>query len=126
MIELLRRLFKITHPITRNAARACILLNLFAWPGLGSVLAERFSGWFQMLLSMSGVLMVIAGFFQFTTMIWEETRYPTWQDRFVWLALGGATAFACAWIWSLITSLSIFKKAVPAATPPKMKGPPPL
>lgn len=125
MSEGLRRFLKITHPITKNGARTCMLLNLCAWPGLGSRLAERKVGYLQMLLSLGGLLAVVSAMFQFMGMIWQETRYPTWHDRFVWFAIGGFGAFALAWVWSLFTSLSIRDSAV---TPPKRdpNTPPPL
>ncbi|HEY1171487.1 MAG TPA: hypothetical protein VGH19_08975 [Verrucomicrobiae bacterium] len=113
MLELLRKMLKVSYPIDRKSARTCLLLNVAAWPGLGSVLAERFSGWLQMILSLGGLLMVASSLFQFMTMLWEETRYPTMQDRFVRVAICGALAFAAAWVWSLITSLSVCSKAVP-------------
>lgn len=121
MIELLRRWLKVTHPVDRNGARTCLLLNLGAWPGLGSVLAGRVSGYGQMLLSLGGVLTVIAALFRFMAMMWEETRYPTWRDAFVWMALGGLGAFLLAWFWALGTSLAIRSQAVtaPKADPDK-------
>jgi uncharacterized membrane protein YGL010W len=125
MSEGLRKFLKITDPITKDGARTCILLNLCAWPGLGSRLAKRNVGHLQMLLSLSGLLCVVSSLFQFMGMIWQETRYPTWHDRFVWLALGGFGAFALAWVWSFFTGLSIRDSAV---TPPKHDPnmPPPL
>jgi hypothetical protein len=125
MIELLRRWLKITHPLDRSSARTCLLLNLGAWPGLGSVLAGRFSGWLQMLLSLGGLLVVIAALFRFMGMLMDETRYPTWQDSFVWMAIGGFAAFVAAWIWSLLTGLAIRSQAV-ATVKPDPNQPPPL
>ncbi len=125
MIELLRRWLKVTQPIDRNGARTCLLLNLGAWPGLGSVLAGRFSGWLQMMLSLGGLLVVVAALFRFMGMLMDETRYPTWQDSFVWMAIGGFASFAIAWVWSLLTSLSIRARAV-TTVKPNPNQPPPL
>lgn len=125
MIELLRRWLKVTQPIDRTGARTCLLLNLGAWPGLGSVLAGRFSGWLQMMLSLGGLLVVVAALFRFMGMLMDETRYPTWQDSFVWMAIGGFASFAIAWVWSLLTSLSIRARAV-TTVKPNPNQPPPL
>jgi len=126
MIELLRRWLKVTQPIDRTGARTCLLLNLGAWPGLGSVMAGRVSGWLQMVLSLGGLLVVVAALFRFMGMLMDETRYPTWQDSFVWMAIGGFAAFVAAWIWSLLTSLSIRAGAVVTPGKPDPNRPPPL
>ena len=126
MSEGLRKLLKITQPITRDGARMCLLVNLCAWPGLGSVLARRRIGYVQMLLAVGGLFTVVSALYKFMGMIWEETRYPTWHDHFVLQAIGGIGAFVMSWIWSFVTSLSIRKEAV---TPPPMRDPtkpPPL
>jgi hypothetical protein len=124
MIELLRRWLKITYPVDQNSARACLLLNLGAWPGLGSVLARRASGWAQMILSLGGLVTVIAALFKFTGMMIDETRYPTWKDGFVWMAIGGLAAFVVSWFWSLITSLSVRSQAVPTVKRNPSQPPP--
>jgi hypothetical protein len=124
MIELLRRWLKVTQPVDRTGARTCLLLNLGAWPGLGSVLAGRFSGWLQMMLSLGGLLVVVAALFRFMGMLMDETRYPTWKDSFVWMAIGGFAAFALAWGWSLFTSLSIRARAGTTVKPDPNRPPP--
>jgi hypothetical protein len=122
----LRKLLKITDPITRDGARTCLLVNVCGWPGLGSVLARRSIGYVQMLLALGGLFTVVSALYRFMEMIWEETRYPTWHDHFVWLGIVGVSAFVLSWIWSLITSLAIRKGAV--MPPPKRDPtkPPPL
>lgn len=111
MSEGIRKFFKITHPLTPDAARTCMLLNICAWPGLGSRLAERKAGYVQMLMSLGGVFLFASALYQFMGMIWEETRYPTWHDAFVWKALCAIGVFLAAWVWSLFTSFSVIAEA---------------
>lgn len=125
MQSTLARWLNIKWPLDEKGARGCLLLNLIAWPGLGSVLARRKSGFIQMFLSLAGLFSVVFGLQRFMAMIWEETRYPTWKDDFVWLGIGGVSAFAFSWLWALFTSFSIRKSvsnppARPLGTPPPM------
>ena len=117
MQSTLARWLNIKWPLDQKGAQGCLLLNLIAWPGLGSVLARRKCGIIQMLLSLAGLFSMVFGLQRFMAMIWEETRYPTWKDDFVWLGIGGVSAFAFSWLWALFTSFSI-RKSVPKASAP--------
>lgn len=116
----LARWLNIKWPLDEKAAQGCLLLNLLAWPGLGSLLARRKSGGIQMAMSLLGIFSVVWALQKFTAMMIDETRYPTWHDSFIWLAIGGVASFVLAWVWALFTSLSIRKEAIKNATPPPL------
>jgi len=95
--------------ISRTAARNATLLNLLATPGLGSLVARRwFEGIAQLLLSVAGFILVVVWFVRemipyYGEMFNDSPRTPVGLEM---LGLG-AGLFAAAWIWSLVTSLSL-------------------
>ena len=98
---------KISHAKARNAA----LLNLFATPGLGSLVAGRWlAGTGQLLLALLGFILVLVWFFKiiipYYSMMFGETQPPpiNWK-----VGEAGAGIFAVAWGWSLVTSISIYR-----------------
>jgi hypothetical protein len=99
-----------------------LAINLGATPGLGSFLAgHRLVGVFQMGLSVSGFISIMAWFWAFFRGAWGSVQAG---DSVVWppargLILGGAL-FGSAWLWSLVTSLQILReirKATPLILP---------
>lgn len=127
------KIFNIKWPLDEPSAKGCLLVNLVLWPGLGSTLARRKVGWIQMAMALSGLLSVVIALQMFMAMIWQETREPTWHDRFVWVAITGFGLFISSWIWGIITGFSIraeVKAAMakqPIAQPPNLPPtPPPL
>jgi 4a-hydroxytetrahydrobiopterin dehydratase len=98
----------ISRPKARNAA----LMNLLATPGLGSLMAGRvIAGMGQLALSVSGFVLVLVWFMQemvpyYSLMFSDEPQHPV---GFKMLKLG-AGLFALAWLWSLVTSVSLFRE----------------
>lgn len=120
MSATLTRIFNIKWPLDEKSAKTCMIINLAAWPGLGSTMGKRKAGWVQMVLSLVGLLMFAAGLERFMSMIWQETRYPKWSDHFVWYALGGVALFIISWIWSLFTGISMVSAAKQPRQPPAL------
>jgi hypothetical protein len=118
----LAKWLNIKWPLDEKSARGCLLVNLAFWPGLGSVLARRKSGWVQMAMAMGGLFTLFFALQQFMAMLMEETREPRWSDHFVWEAIIGVGLFAVAWIWGLFTGLSIRARV---GQPPKLPPVPP-
>jgi len=101
-------------PISRVKARNCALLNQLGTPGLGSLLAGRWlAGAFQLLLAVAGFGLILAWFgvtlFRFYQMM--ESSSETTSAAPSWLGVSGGGLFILAWIWSLITSISIMRHA---------------
>ncbi len=99
-------------PLSPARARNCALLNQFATPGLGSLLARRFVAGAGQL----GVFLV--GFVLFTLWFIEEMRQfygMMFSDAEPhvrhWLAFAGVGICAFAWLWSLVTSISLLREA---------------
>ncbi|MCX6886930.1 MAG: hypothetical protein NTX27_18035 [Verrucomicrobia bacterium] len=104
-------------PLSRTKARTCAVLNLLATPGLGSLLGrKRVEGVFQLLLAVAGFLLIVAWFlttlFRFYQLMDLHANVP--PNSPAWLGLWGAALFLVAWVWSLFTSISIWRGAGPA------------
>ncbi len=102
--------FEIKSPVlTRKKAVRCVLMNLLATPGLGSVMARRwFAGIGQLVLSLVGFVLMMVWFYELVIVQFYGQINGNVVVRPVgWIGLTGAILFAIAWFWSLVTSLSI-------------------
>lgn len=100
---------KLTPAVARNAA----LLNLLATPGLGSLVARRWlEGIGQLALSVIGFVLVVVWFVRimipYYRQMFSDTPAPVGGFK---LLAAGAGMFAAAWLWSLVTSLSLGRAA---------------
>ena len=104
---------KISHAKARNAS----LLNQLATPGLGSLVAGRWiAGIGQLVLSLTGFVLVMVWFVQemkryygqIGQMFGTTTTYQPVGLTNLWLGTG---LFALAWVWSLVTSFSLYREA---------------
>ena len=104
------------RPKNRRAlARNAALLNLLAWPGLGSLLAgERLVGLVQMAVFFAGFLVFCAWAFRNFSEYYQlmfgdvppEAFQLTWRLVPVWAGL-----CLLAWCWSLFTNVSLSRTA---------------
>ena len=102
---------KLSHAKARNAA----LLNQFATPGLGSLLAGRWlAGLGQLSLFLAGFVLYCFWAFNnmakyFSLMSFSEAP----PANFGWdrTATAGLALCVAAWLWSLVTSLSLLRQA---------------
>ena len=129
------KLFSPRAPLKPAKARNCALINLFATPGLGSLMAGRvIAGLGQLALALAGFVMIVAWFVETMIQFYGQiddfgtSREP---KSYAWLVAIGAVTFGAAWLWSLVTSLSLLRWAkteIPAGyerVPPRITGPPP-
>lgn len=99
-------------PLSRSAAWNAALLNQCATPGLGSLMAgRRAAGLGQLLLAVAGFGMVITWFLTFALQIYNELFNDAPRESVAWLGWAGAGLFIGAWVWSLVTSLSVLREA---------------
>ncbi len=121
------------HPLSRQTAWGCLTSNL-ALPGSGSLLAGRRSGYGQLVLAMAGLLMITI--FGLCFILWALANWSRLHDREadpvqslleIWMhlrwALLGFGIALLAWLWALMTSLSILNSAQKTAnsnSPPRL------
>src|SRR5215471_3303784 len=109
-----------TKPVSPARARNCFLINQFATPGLGSLLAGRYmSGAGQLILSLTGFGLVVGWFVCVTIQFVRVMDSGAQPESVAWLGIMGAIVFAIAWLWALSTSLQILRSArdTPQAPP---------
>src|SRR5436309_644679 len=121
------------QPLSRQTAWGCLTSNL-ALPGSGSLLAGRRSGYSQLVLAMAGLLVITI--FGLRFILWAlanwsrlhaleadpgESLLDIWM-HLRWALLGFGIALL-AWLWALMTSLSILNSVPKAANsnrPPRL------
>ena len=104
--------------ISPAKARNATLLNLFATPGLGSLVAGRFvAGLGQLLLALAGFTLVLVWFLKimvpYYSMMFSDAQPPPINWTFLW---AGTIIFIASWFWSLATSIDISRTASQAST----------
>jgi len=124
--------------ISPDAARACSSANC-VFPGLGSLMGGRPSGYLQMILTLAGF--GLTGIFGTKFLIWAVRN---WSELYgpqadpldtltqLWVAIRwaflGMVLFGFSWLWALTTSLGIRIKArqrgTPGSAPPIISPPP--
>jgi hypothetical protein len=125
-------------PLSPAAARNCFLMNQFATPGLGSLMGRRIlPGIGQLVLALAGFALVLVWFVLVMKKYYGLMKdyYTPMDDQpavsYTRYFLAGASLFALAWIWSLVTSLSLLREGKvpepppPGSVPPRITNPPP-
>jgi len=122
-----------TKPVGWAKAITCVIINQFATPGLGSIIGGRFvSGAGQLLFALAGFcLLVVWMVCYFYDRVREAVGQEPVENSFGWMGKWGLICFGAAWLWALVTSLSLLRQAKTAAqaskgrVPPRIAGPPP-
>ena len=91
----------------------CVLMNLLATPGLGSLMARRWvAGLGQVTLSVVGFGLMLIWFYQLVVVQFYGQITGNVQTHPVGkIGLAGGILFAIGWLWSLVTSLSLMREA---------------
>jgi 4a-hydroxytetrahydrobiopterin dehydratase len=96
-----------TSRTTRHA-----LWNLFIMPGLGSLLAKRWlAGIGQTVMVTVGSVMLFVWLFKELGEYYGLMFGDVQPQSISWIGITGASIFVVAWLWSLITSLSLLNEA---------------
>jgi hypothetical protein len=99
-------------PLTTDSARNAALINQLATPGMGSLMAGRYaSGAGQLTLSVAGFVLVIAWFVAVMRQFYGQIEGNVEVKPVGWIGLTGVVIFAAAWVWSLVTSISLIREA---------------
>lgn len=96
------------------------MLNQCATPGLGSIMAgRRVAGLGQLLLAVAGFVLVVVWFILVGLQTYQQLVNDVPAQSVARVGLAGAALFVAAWLWSLVTSLSLLRAA-------RTKSPSPL
>ncbi len=72
---------------------------------------RRLAGIGQLLVAVAGFLMIIGWFVLLAQQLYNEIMNDAPPKSVAWLGEAGAVTFAAAWLWSLVTSLSVLREA---------------
>ena len=98
--------------VSRTAARNAALVNQFATPGLGSLMAGRWlAGIGQLLLAVAGFVLVVMWFFKTMIQLYDQIDDNPTSPPVAWIGETGAALFIIAWFWALVTSVSLLLRA---------------
>ncbi len=99
-------------PISYAKARNAALMHQFATPGIGSLMARRWmAGAGQLVLALIGFGMFLLWFVEIMTQLYGQISGNMPERNVSWLAEAGLLVFAVAWLWSLVTSVSLIREA---------------
>ena len=99
-------------PVSRTGARNAALVNQFATPGLGSLMAGRWlAGIGQLLLAVAGFVLFVVWFFETMIQLFGQIDGNATSAPVAGLAETGAGLFVLAWFWSLVTSITLLNRA---------------
>jgi hypothetical protein len=87
-------------------------MNLLVLPGLGSFLARRrIAGAAQAMLAVIGAGLSLWWLILLARQWSEEGYFPIDGGHDFRIGVSGVLVFALAWVWSLVTSLSVIRTA---------------
>jgi hypothetical protein len=91
---------------------SCVLVNLAATPGLGSLMAGRWiAGLGQLVVAIAGFGMVVVWFFAVMIQYYGQVTGNATVRPVGWIGISGAILFIAAWLWSLVTCVSLLRTA---------------
>jgi len=122
------KIFSDAKTLSPAAARNCLLMNLFATPGLGSLMGGRIlSGLGQLALFLAGFAFVTFWFVktikEYYSLMGEDIPNHVSYGKFF---LAGFLLAGASWLWSLLTSLQLVRQAKtpepaqPGSIPPRI------
>jgi len=99
--------------LSRSNALSCVVINQFATPGLGSIVGgRRVSGAVQLLLALAGFfLLLVWMFYYFYDRFRVSVGHEPVENAYGSLGKWGLVLFGIAWVWALVTSLSLLRQA---------------
>src|SRR5476651_319092 len=99
------------RPLSRATAKNATLLNLLAWPGLGSLLARRWiAGSVQTALFFSGFVLIMVWFIKDLNQYYGMISGDVPPQAIGWIFAAGMSVCAVVWIWSAVTSFSLSRE----------------
>lgn len=101
------------RPVTAVRAWAYLGINLFATPGMGSIMGgRRVVGRLQLCFSVAGFCLIVAWMFKVAfSSVETEINAGDAEPVPSWWWHWGVLCFGIAWVWSLITSISLLLEA---------------
>jgi hypothetical protein len=120
------KIFSDAKTLSPSAARNCLLMNLFATPGLGSLMGGRLiAGLGQLFLFLIGFVFITYWFIktmkEYYSLMGEDVPIHVSYGKYF---LAGFLFAAASWLWSLMTSIRMVHQAKPPEPAPPGASPP--
>lgn len=104
-------------PGRRTPPWLCVLINLAAFPGLGTTLAGRRGGYPQAAIMVAGFVLVVgylvlyigAAARYMMNNAWTEAEFHANYRPYLWALYVGLGLCAVAWGWALVSSISLWR-----------------
>ena len=103
--------------LNRSKAWTCVVINQLAFPGMGTVMAGRWSGYLQSAIMLGGFFLTM-GFMccyfasLFSFMAHSEGGEPHLKELcgpYAWAGVSGVALCLVAWGWALVSSIAIMR-----------------
>jgi hypothetical protein len=102
----------------RVPAWLCVVINLFAFPGLGTVLAGRRGGYLQAIIMVAGFVLVVGYLLLYIGVAmhymingtWTEAEFHAKYRPYLWALYDGLGLCLVAWVWALWSSVILWRK----------------
>lgn len=98
-------------PVQPLTAWLCLLANLLALPGLGSILAGRRIGFVQAGMALVGFALTLFWAVWFIGAWAQSKTLPLELNWQLGVGTAGVLLFGAAWVWALVTSRRILRQA---------------
>ena len=94
------------------------MVNLLAFPGLGTIMAGRRVGYLQAVIMVTGFVLTMGYMLLYLAAVVRYIQHPAWTEAdfqalyrpYLWALSTGLALCALAWIWALISSLTLWKQ----------------
>src|SRR3954470_3382853 len=101
--------------LSRSKAWTCVIINQLAFPGMGTVIAGRRSGYVQGAVMLAGFFLTMGfmvSYFAnlFSFIAHSEGSRPDFLELcrpYAWAGLSGLALCLIAWCWAMVSSLVI-------------------
>ena len=100
-------------PADRAVARNAVLINLFASPGMGSLMAGRYvAGLGQLAIFLTGFARFVIWFVKLMAQCYGMiTGQEAALELHAWLGISAVIIVGISWLWALATSISLMNEA---------------
>jgi len=113
-------------PLTRRKAWACAALNQLAFPGLGTIMAGRWTGYVQAVIMVAGFVLFTGFILLFFKAMFSFAMDPAALEQdlkaayqpYAWAAESGLGLCLLAWFWALFSSFALLRQTRPKPPPP--------
>lgn len=117
-----------SQPVKLNRSRVvtAILINLTATPGLGSLMCRRLvPGFGQLALALTGFCLIVTWMLKmFYRSTLQQMGEAVPEEPADWMWKWGVLFFGVAWLWSLVTSISLWRQEKTAERDAQSNVPP--